>query len=242
MIKPPIKYASNKFSICSWILEKFPEQYEQMRYIEPFIGNGSILLNKIKSQEEVVADLDQQIIDIWRVIRDENKNMKAKLTKLAYTEKYFELVKNKKTESDYFKDVIVEFVLRKMSKNGLKQNFEQIERKKISKFWKETCENISNVQERIKDVYFVSRKPIEIIKSFNSQNTLCFCCPPPMSEDNQQMTTDDYVNITDAIKSFRGKVVFCGNNCTFYKRIFTDWKVIKNKNNTKKNELIWINF
>lgn len=239
MIKSPIKTNHNKFSICSWILEKFPENYSTMRYIEPFIGNGSILLNKQKSQEEVVGDLDQNLIFIWRILRDENKNFRTKLNKISYSEKYFDFIKNKKYEKDYFKEGFVDFVLRKMSKSGQKNIFDSIERKKISKFWKETTTSLLNIEDRIKDVYFLSKKPLEIIDNFDNQNVLCFCCPPPFLDKNPMMTTDEFVSLTDLLKSFKGKVVFCGNNCSFYRRIFSEWKLIKNKNS---KDHVWTNF
>jgi site-specific DNA-adenine methylase len=242
MIKPPIKINPSKFSICSWILEKFPLGYEQMRYVEPFVGNGSFLLNKLKSEEEVVGDNNLGVIGIWRVLRDENKNFRNKISKLEYTEKYFNLLKNK-NEQDKFKQVFIDFVLRKMSKSGQKEIFDLIDKKKANQFWKELAINLSKIEERIKDVYFISKKPVEIIQNFDGPNAFCFCCPPPiLADDKSAMTTDDYVNLTDSLKAYRGKVVFCGNNCSFYKRIFSEWKLIKNKNNTKQNDYIWINF
>lgn len=240
MIKSPIKTNNNKYSICSWIIEKFPEKYEQMRYIEPFVGNGLILLNKNKSQEEVAGDIDPNIISIWRILRDENKNFRNKINKLSYNEKYFNLIKNKKYQNDHFKEYFFDFVLRRMSKNGQKNIFDSIERKKINKFWKDVSENISSVEERINNVYFISKKPVEIIENFSNPDCLCYCCPPPFIDKNPTMSTDEYVLLTDSLKSFRGKVVFCGNNCTFYKRIFSDWKIVKNKN--KNTDFLWINF
>lgn len=243
LIKPPIKTNSSKLSICSWIIEKFPVGYEDMSYIEPFIGNGSIFLNKLKSKEEVASDLNKNIIYTWKAIRDENKSFRSKLSKLKYNEKSFAFIKNKKIENDYFKEAFKDFTTRKMSKATCKETYEPLDRKKANKIWKETADNLLIIEKRIKDAYFLNRNPAEIISSFDNQNTLCFCCPPPMTDDKKaEMTTDDYVKITDAILSFRGKVVFCGNACTFYRRIFKEWKLIKKKSTAKKADCLWINF
>ena len=243
LIKPIIKTNSNKSSICSWILDKFPENYEQMRYVEPFVGNGCVLLNKNKSIEEVASDLNKNIINVWKVIRDENKNLKSKFSKFKYNEKFFNFIKNKKTNEDYFKEALKEFTLRRMTRLGNKETFDPIDRKKSNKIWKETVEELKIVENRIKDVYFLEKNPLEIIKNFDNQNALCFCCPPQITENKKtEMTTDDYVEMTDALLAFRGKVVFCASFCTFYKRIFTDWKIIKKKSSGKKQDCLWINF
>lgn len=243
MIKPPIKTTQNKQSICSWIIEKFPENYQDMNYIEPFINNGSVFLNKLKSKEEIAGDLSKDVITIWRVLRDENRTFRNKLTKLKYNEKSFEFVKNKKVENDYFKESIKNFILIKMSKSGNKEIFEPIERKKANRFWKETIENLSLVENRISDAYFLDKSPVEIIKYFDDQNTFCFCCPPAMVDDKKsKLSIDDYSNIVDAVLAYRGKAMFCGNNCTFYRRTFKDWKLIKKKSSSKKGDCLWINF
>ena len=243
LIKPIIKTNLNNYSICSWILDKFPEDYEQMRYVEPFLGNGSVLLNKKKSIEEVTSDLNKNIISIWRIIRDENKSLKSKLSKFKYNEKFFESLKNKKTNEDYFKEGIKEFVLRRMTRLGNKETFDVLDRKKSNVIWKETEEELKVIENRIKDVYFLERSHLEVIKNFDNQNVLCFCCPPQITENKKaEMTTDDYVGMTDALLSFRGKVVFCASYCSFYKRIFADWKIIKKKSSGKKQDCLWINF
>lgn len=242
LTKPPIKTINSKFSVCSWILEKFPPQYENMRYIEPFVGNGSILLNKLRSIEETVSDLEPSIISIWKIIRDENKSFRNKVSKFKYTEKYFNFIKNKKDQKDLFKNAVLEFTLKKMTKNGNKEIFEILDKKKAYRFWKETSESLALLEDKIKNVYFVSRKPIELIESFDNQDTFCFCAPPPLLEEkNSLITMDEYVKLTDCLKSFRGKVLFYGNNCSFFKRVFSEWKVIKNKN-SKKADAIWVNF
>lgn len=237
-IKPVIKTKNNKHSICSWIISNFPENYNQMRYLEPFVGNGSILLNKLESIEEVVGDLDEELILIWKMIKDDFSNFKRKLSKLKYDEKLFNLLLNKKNDKN---KTLNNFLIRKMSKLGNKKIFEEIERKKANGFWKETIESCKVIKNRISNVYFIKKEPVSLIKNFDSENTFCFCCPPPMIEKETQLSTDDYVNITESVLDFRGKVVFLGNSCTFYKRIFKEWKTIKKKT-SNKNDCLWINF
>lgn len=241
-IKTPIKTSRSKSSICSWIIEKFPAEYDKMIYVEPFITNGSVLLNKLKSPEEVCGDLNKNIIYIWKALRDENKTFRSKLIKLKYNEKSFEFVKNKKVERDYFKEGFKEFITSKMSRSGLKETFDHLDRKRSNRIWKETSELIANIEERIRDVYFLSKHPLEIIEKFDNQNSFCFCCPPPILEENSELTTDEYVHLTDLMLAFRGKVMLYGKNCSFYKRLFKDWKMIKVKSTTKQSDCLWINF
>ena len=243
-IKPIIKINHNNLSISNWILEKFPENYEQMNYLEPFVGNGSILLNKEKSIEEVVSDVDLKIINIWRSIRDESKLIKSKLNKISYSEKNFNLIKNKKDEKDYLKQSVVELCLRKMSKSGLKEQYDQLDRKKINIIWKEMLETLPMISKRIQDVYFLNKNPVDIIKSFNSQNSFCFCCPPSLTnEKNNFMKVDDHIDMGDALNAYRGKALVYAENTPVYRRMFTSWKCIKRKMASGSiKDCIWVNF
>lgn len=241
-IKPIIKI-NNKSSLSSWVIEKFPENYEQMKYVEIFLGNGSVLLNKNKSIEEVANDKDIKLINIWRSLRDENKLLKSKLKKVKYSEKTFNLLKNKKEDKDYLKQSIIEICLRKMSKFGFKESYNILDRKKSHFLWKNMIEEISIISERVKDVYFLNKNPIEIINSFNDSNTLCFCCPPCIN-DESSMKVDDHIELGEKLNSYRGKSIVLTSNSPLYRRMFASWKPIKRKNLSGQitKDLIYINY
>jgi DNA adenine methylase len=206
-----------------------------MRYIEPYVGTGSILLNKEKSVEEVVSDPDESIINLWKVIKDECKILKNRLSKVKYAEKNFNELKNlSEKEKEYSKQAFYELILRRMSKNDNKQVFDVLDKKKASQSIPSLIESLDEITNRISNVYFIKRKPIELISNFSNSNTLCFCSP-----DEKEKNKSDFLDVYEKLKAFRGKVVFCAENSPVYKRVFLGWKFTKNKN---KNYVIWYNF
>ena len=230
-IKPIIK-TNNKSTIFSWILEKFPEDYQKMRYVEPFVGNGSILLNKEKSIEEIAGDSDLNIVNLWKVIKDEYKVLKKRLDKVNYSEKAFNEIKiSNEKEKEYSKMAAIELCLRKMSKNENKQIFDSIDRKKANQSWKQTVDSLESISERVSNVYFLNIKPIDVISSFTNDQTFCFCSP--------ENSDADLIDVCEQLRSFRGKAMFCAENSAVYRRLFTDWKCSKHKN---KKHVIWYNF
>lgn len=230
-IKPIIK-DNNKYLISSWIIEKFPEDYQKMRYIEPYVGNGSILLNKEKSIEEVAGDPNLEIINLWKVIKDEYKILNKKLSKLSYSEKTFKEIK--KNEKEYLQKAIVELVTRRLSKNENKELYNPLDKKNANDNWKQLIKSLEEIHNRISQVYFLSKSPKELISSFDNEKTFCFCSPSNIDKNN-----NNFIDVCEQLKTFRGKVVFFAENSSMYKRIFSGWKSTKNKN--KKN-IIWYNF
>lgn len=226
-IKPIIKNNA-KINISSWILEKFPDNYCEMNYLEPFFADGFLLLNKLKSKEEVVSNLNKDIIDIWRMIKDDYKILKNNLKKLKYSEKFFNEIKIKK-EKELFKKTFLNFVLMKMTKNENKETFLPLDRKKSNKIWADLELDLNVVNSRLQEVYILNKTPIELIENFNDSNTFCFC----------DMTNNNDLDTIDHVKSYRGKIAVLTENISTYRRNFLSWKCNKNKN---KKYCLWINY
>jgi DNA adenine methylase len=78
-LKPIVKVNETKNYLTSWIIEKFPENYRELKYIELFLGGSSVLLNKDPSIEEVGNESNIDVLRIWQSIRDEPKLFISKL-------------------------------------------------------------------------------------------------------------------------------------------------------------------
>ena len=53
-IRPPVKTHGGKHYLKNFIIENFPENYEELIYCEPLCGGASVLLNKNKSKQEII--------------------------------------------------------------------------------------------------------------------------------------------------------------------------------------------
>jgi DNA adenine methylase len=238
-LKPIIKTTNNKNYLISWVLEKFPENYREMTYVEPFVGSGGVFLAKEPSIEEVINDKEKKIIEIWQAIRDCNKEFCSKLKRIKYEEKTFINYKNKK-EKDDLDSAVIEFVLRQMSKSGAKKTFNPKEKniKKFSDCWPDLFIKIKEIEKRLKNTFILNMNAIELLNAFSNKNTLVYCDPPDLK--NEQMSSAEHVELSECLNNFRGKVIISGQNNAVYKRLYKNWtrKSVPNR----KNESIWINF
>ncbi len=65
--RPALRYYGGKWNLAPWVIEHFPAHEA---YIEPFGGAASVLLRKQASPIEVYNDLDGEVVNFFRVLRE----------------------------------------------------------------------------------------------------------------------------------------------------------------------------
>lgn len=66
-VKPPFTYFGGKLHLAERITALLPEHEH---YVEPFAGSLAVLMAKPPSRMETVNDLDGDLMNFWRVLRD----------------------------------------------------------------------------------------------------------------------------------------------------------------------------
>ncbi|MFN3303140.1 MAG: DNA adenine methylase [Roseateles sp.] len=65
--RPVLRYHGGKFKLAPWICSFFPPHHI---YVEPFGGAASVLMHKPRAHCEVYNDLNHEIVNVFRVLRD----------------------------------------------------------------------------------------------------------------------------------------------------------------------------
>ena len=76
MIKPPFCYVGNKYRLLKYILPLIPPH---KYYGEPFGGTAAVLLNKPYAEIEVYNDIDSEIVNFYKVLREKPEELKSVL-------------------------------------------------------------------------------------------------------------------------------------------------------------------
>lgn len=72
LVRPLIRYHGGKWRLAPWILQHLPPH---RCYVEPFGGDASVLLRKPRAYAEVYNDLDGEIVNLFRVARDDGERL-----------------------------------------------------------------------------------------------------------------------------------------------------------------------
>ncbi len=240
-LRCPFKCHGGKHYLSHFIISHFPPEYEKMVYVEPFIGGGSVFLNKERSAEECLNDLDAGIIQIYRALRDESAEFIGRLKRVNYCERTFENYLRKANENnfeDYINQAVTEFVIRRMSRGGLKKHFAWSNRKRGGQpgdvnAWETILKELPFIAQEIKNAYIMNETAVKVINVFNNKNTLLYLDPPYLPETrvsnevySHEMSTDDHIHLAEVLNGFKGKVILSGYPSKLYKRLYDNVKIL----------------
>lgn len=261
--RPVFKCHGGKYYLAQWIISHFPEDRENMTYVEPYCGGANVLLNKEKSKVEIINDIDLTLINIYRALRDEPKDFIRRLNLCKYCQETFDKALNKAPQEDYLDSAINEFILRRMSRGGLKKAFAWSNRLRGGKpgdvnAWETALKSLPDLSTRLNGVFIFNKQAIEVIQAFNTPDTLLYCDPPYLLETrvsktvySSELSTDDHIELAHVLNNFNGKVVLSGYASPLYNRLYKDWNADKKKisnhssqqaKKDKKTEMLWKNY
>lgn len=244
--KPFIRQANEKWSIKSWVVSHFPENYEQMTYCEPFGGSAHVLFHKSPSKIEIYNDRDDTLVSLFRALRDEPSELNKRLLHQKDSKEVFDKMLNKKVSDDYMEVAAREFFLRKLSKGANKKDYQKL---KGTDSLKSHLNAISDFSVRIKSAFFHNKSAIEVIKTISCDESLVYCDPPYLHDSkgskalyDSEMKPEEHIDLCRALEAFSGKIVLSGCASPLYNRLYKNWNMSKKKLDNGASEIIWKNF
>lgn len=264
-LRPPFKIHGGKFYLSKWIISNFPSGYTSMKYVEPFVGAGSVLINKLPSKEEIICDSNKGICNIWNSLVEKPEKFLEMLKHVPYEESTFAMAQDVVDSKSKLINGVNEFILRRMSRGGLKKAFAWSDRKRGGKpgdvnAWETAINDVlPKIIERVKNVKVIHGNAMEVIQGYDSDNTLYYLDPPYLQEtrtskkiyEEDEMDDKKHEELGKLINSCKGRVIISGYPSNLYSDLFKDWKMIKievanhasqQKSKKKKLECIWMNF
>jgi DNA adenine methylase len=262
-LRPPFKIHGGKRYLYPWITSLFPKDYEKLIYGEFYCGAGSVFLNKQPSKLEWLNDLDPGVAVIYRVLKTRSEEFIERLKEIKYEEKTFLKALAAGRFLDEMDYAVNEFILRRMSRDGLKKCFAWSERLRGGKpgdvnAWETILGVLPKIAERLQNVTIFNRPAIDMIKLNNTKGSLLYLDPPYLPETRTtlkayefEMTNEDHEELAQVLKKFKGKVLISGYYSETYRKLYQGWRcekrIVANHASQKKIksykiECVWLNY
>ena len=86
MVKPFLKWAGGKSQLLPEIRRYLPERFNT--YFEPFVGGGAVLFD-LQPEKAVINDSSEELINVYRAIRDDLEELLEDLKQHVNEKEYF---------------------------------------------------------------------------------------------------------------------------------------------------------
>lgn len=236
--RPIVRWHGGKWMLADWIISNFPEH---RIYVEPFGGGASVLLRKPRSYAEIYNDMDGEIVNLFRVMRDMGAELKEKLILTPFAKDEF--TNSYKPTNDPLEQARRTISRSFMGfgsnshnkKTGFRSNANRAGTTPAHD-WTNYPEKMADIIDRLKGVVIENSDALKIMQQHDSPETLHYVDPPYVlatrdkgSDYRFEMNDDDHRALADGLKKLTGTVILSGYRCDLYDELYSEWARIDRK-------------
>ena len=254
-MKTLLNYPGAKWGMAKQICSMMPAHRS---YLEPFFGSGAVLFNKTPSPIETVNDVDGDVVNFFKVLRDNPEELFRLISMTPYSRDIFDDAHTNRGGTDM--ERAYKFAIRsKMGhgfktyqKTGFKMDIQGRENSYAVNCWNRLPMDLFEAAARLKEVQIENRPALDLIGRFNYENVLIYADPPYLmstrggKQYKHEMTEQDHVELLDALKQHKGSVILSGYPHEMYDSELKGWSRITrksyNQNADRRTEVLWCNF
>ena len=210
-IHAPFRYAGGKFYALKHILPIIPDHES---YVEPFCGGSRVYFAKKKSAHNWLNDIDDQLVNCYRHIRDKPQEMSKILVKEKATKPRHMYYKNEYRPRTNFKKAVRWYYLNRTSFSGImkKENCYFGYGEKYSLGPEGWGSRILSCSAKIQNVNLTSMDFEKVIDTCPDGSFL-FVDPPYFSSDQHKFYTfsfelEDHMRLCDVLKRNSRRIKF----------------------------------
>ena len=255
--RPVLRYHGGKWRLAPWIISHFPPHRV---YVEPFGGAASVLLRKERSYAEVYNDLDGEVVNLFRVLRDEESA--ARLVEMVALTPFarYEFEESYATHGDPVEQarrtVTRSFMGFGSNAHNRKTGFRANSNRSgttPARDWRNYPDAMGATVERLRGVVIEHRDATEVIRQHDGPRTLHYVDPPyPAGTRDRgvdyahEMSDEQHRSLAAALHEVEGAVILSGYACDLYDReLYPDWRRVTKATHADgardRTEVLWLN-
>ena len=252
-MKAVLKYPGAKNRLADWIVGYIPKHDV---YLEPFFGSGAVLFNKPRSYLETVNDIDGEVVNFFKVLRDNHKELQRLIELTPWSrEEYYKSFELSGSGVERARRFCVRCWMGIGNSNNHRNGF-KVSKQKVSPnpagSWASLSETIEFVSERLKGVQIESMEAVELIGRYNTSDVFIYADPPYLLDTRKgylykrEMANHEHEELLEVLLNHPGKVMISGYDSEMYNVYLKDWRweSIKTlaEGATSRTEKIWMNY
>jgi DNA adenine methylase len=255
-----------KYSHLNWLLPLLPKT---LHYCEPFGGSAAVLLNREPSPVETYNDIDGEIANFFKVLRDQKEELIYAIGMTPFSRQEFRVAIEKEVNGETISEPERArrfFIRARQVRTGLAQtatvgrwaNCLKTSRAGMAgavSRWLGSVEGLEYIASRLLRVQIENENAADVIKRYDSKDTLFYCDPPyphgsrgDKNAYKYEMVDEDHEKLAAILHKIKGKVALSGYRCALLDELYKNWnmqvaetkKALSVKSN--RTEILWTNY
>ncbi|MHB8182630.1 MAG: DNA adenine methylase [Candidatus Desulforudaceae bacterium] len=231
---PALRYSGSKWILAKWICRHLPPH---RTYLEPYFGSGAVFFNKTPSVIETINDLNRDVVNLFRVIRDHKDELirLVSLTPWARAEYYNSYEKTGDPVEDARRFLVrcwMAYGAKLSDRAGWAHNIQAKvgqKSKSCPRVWQGLPARIEQAAERLRDAQIEEQPALEVIQRYRYPEVLIYADPPYLLSTRSkrqyavEMTDQEHVELLDALDDHLGPVLLSGYANELYDERLKHW-------------------
>lgn len=261
----PFGWYGGKFSHLDWFLPLLPKCHH---YCEPFAGSAAVLLNRQPSAVETYNDLDGEVVNFFRVCREQGDELTKSIALSPFSREEFAIACELDPDVTPLERARRFYVRARQVRIGLAQNAtlgrwgncKNTSRAGMSGIISRFMGGVEQMPEislRLLRVQIENRPAVDVVRLYDDKRTLFYCDPPYIHGtrgDSKayafEMTDSQHGELAEALNAAKGKVAVSNYDCPLMDKLYPKSKWRKHTAPAKTNhatkgtrvEVLWTNY
>lgn len=255
--RPVLRWHGGKWLLAPWIISHMPAHRV---YVEPFGGAASVLIRKPRSYAEVYNDLDDEVVNLFRVLRSSDaERLIDYLTLTPFSDaEFFAAYDVVDCPVERARRTVVRSFMGFGSngvhqKTGFRSNSNRSGTTPAHD-WVNYPDALAAIVGRLRGVVILNRDAREVMQAHDGPDTLHYVDPPYVmatradtrADYAHEMNDSDHDDLLSFLRSLRGKVMLSGYPHPAYDAALAGWNRIEKAaladGARKRVEVLWCNF
>lgn len=265
--RPALRYHGGKWKLAPWLQLFFPPHRV---YVEPFGGGGSVLLRKTRAYGEIYNDLDGEVVNVFRMLRDRGPELTHALRLTPFARVEFDASYERSADplEQARRTVARSFMgFGSAAATGERSGFRANSNRSgttPAHDWANLADAMPALVERLQGVVIENRDALRVAIHHDAVDTLHYFDPPYVHSTRSgkmrgtategrssgkayryEMDDDAHRAFALVAHSLEGMVVISGYQCALYAELFGAWERFERPSFAdgarSRTEVVWLN-
>lgn len=260
-LAPVLSYSGAKWRLAPWVIAHLPAH---ATYVEPFFGSGGVYFNKPAVRNEYLNDLSGEIVNFFRVLRDQPLDLIAAIEATPWARAEYELA-FEPTMDDL--ERARRLAVRQWQAVGGRDNGRYPSgwrhngprggggtgSNNVCGLWQRLPERLAAAAVRLRGSQIENRPAIDVINKINAPDVLVYADPPYLGSTRDWQTyyreemlgEAEHLELLDTLDEHSGMVVLSGYASALYDDRLAHWGRVTRQSQAEagqtRTEVLWLN-